>query len=740
MAQDNTLGAPTEGLGQTVTFGLGSMGGVPQLQADPRQRLQLTSQGQATTSSQALQVPEAKQNATFETLVRLGGEILKPQMKQAQDEAFMRGFRKAQSGEAVKEIVDEQPWYSQLLGDIPVADGARAYTASAKAATLAAEIEEDMPELRKLEGPDLDRYMANAVKNAATGDNVTDTLFQQQVAKMVPPTIKSWAKANIRYKQELVEQGVTADLHGKLRLLGASDRAAREGGTKEQADTLEAALPLLDAFVNPGMDAKLHDRLVADAVVGAVSSGNFVAYDVLKQSGKLAQLNPEAAFHVNRAYRQAAAEAKTKLPMDFVMQVAEFESLSTDPASSEEAILAAAQKINQQYTRVTGDSGSYLGPANTVREIVQFRDAERRRLDAARREIATTQGKAAKAAAEEAWLTDTAAAVTNPAAPYTMAHLKPAEQQAVFDRVRTASPEKALLAAALQWEHKVYDKALQDRIQSGIEGSLRTSDPTQLYTVYQQAVLPLIKAGGDMGEAVAATYAGRASETIAKYHSLVRGRNLSPVEQQAVYMAAIEPDKEVKDQKFVDSIAKELTTGTVMGIIKATGMVDDVAIIDPAGLARRLAPGVTRHMPLDQAVAKAQKDNPNLTVLGGHYWTRSAASTDVKQWVQQNREVGGVAPDTQGRAMQHAINSFAAEVNIDSGLRVQQIQDTPDAVPQFVVMGVAADGITPRFNTFTVRDMNARWLEKNAPGAPTKLEFGPKLTFLPKEGAKSIYD
>ena len=91
-ANDNTLGAPTEGLGQTVTFTASGGVGVPQLQIPDRGAVRMGTQGGAPTSSgQARQVQAAQPDPTMAALMKLGGNLLAPAVKRDQEAQFMQG-------------------------------------------------------------------------------------------------------------------------------------------------------------------------------------------------------------------------------------------------------------------------------------------------------------------------------------------------------------------------------------------------------------------------------------------------------------------------------------------------------------------------------------------------------------------------------------------------------------------------------------------------------------------------
>src|SRR5690606_33641123 len=80
----------------------------------------------------------------MENLLRFAGAVIGPRIEREQDAAYWEGVKKAASGQGIKEILDEQPWYSQIFGDTPMVQGARAYTAQSKLSGVLAGVAQEM--------------------------------------------------------------------------------------------------------------------------------------------------------------------------------------------------------------------------------------------------------------------------------------------------------------------------------------------------------------------------------------------------------------------------------------------------------------------------------------------------------------------------------------------------------------------------------------------------------------------
>lgn len=695
--QDNTMGAPTEGLGQTVTFASGGGNRPPQMPVVHRQMVRdNASGGGAQLTSRAMSVPDAQPDPTFSILAKLGGEIIKPHIEAEKTAAFVRGMQQAAQGQAITEIVDEQPWYSKLFGSTSLVDGARAYTASTKAAAMAADMEANMHELQKMDGAQFSQYAAAQLLGAKTGDDVTDMMVAQQVSSTLPSVMKGQAKAHLRYNQQVLEDRIVSSADEKLRLVKETADASRKPGATKDIDDA------LGTFIQEGMnvlakpaeiDKDLHDKLLATSFVKAIGNGNFDAYRIAKDGGYLASANPAYAEHVERAYQQASNHAKLNISPDMLKKLARFESLAIDPATTEDAILKVRAELNAEYTQESGDPGALIGAASTVAELRQLAAAQNARALHLENQIKAARTAEERELAKVANIENIAARLVTGDGmnPQLMLGMTSETQQDVYDHLRIKASDAVRRKIQVANVDVAIDKVERDSIESAVSTAKQAGNAGLLYRVYKERYLPLVLAAGDNSEAVAQQYAGKYAKELATYHSMARGQEIPADYQGIIYSEVVNPTpKLLPPSKRHDKIVSELTTNWFMGMFK-TG------VKNPAGLAAVLEPRMKSYLSTKDAIADAKLQMPNLNVVGGYHWVKNSTASSLKGWLgdPHNFKVDGVVPANEGKldsAMERTVEVHSDLAGIASGLRVYQVNDTPTKEPQFAVIGLGSDG------------------------------------------------
>lgn len=729
MANDNTLGAPTEGLGQTVTFAARGGGGQSQAQGSQRQGMRNNSTGGgAQLTARALQIPQAEPDGTMQALMKLGGEIIRPRLEQERTAAYVQGMQKAAQGQAITEIVDEQPWYSQLFGSTSLVDGARAYTASAKASSVAAGMEADMENLRKMSADEFGNYATQAITKNQTGDPTTDMMLAQQISATLPAVMKGQAKAHLRYQQEQLEGSMASAQTSAFARLGIVDAASRKpGSTKEPDDVLGDFIGAIGVLEVPAdMKPELHDKILATSAGQAIGDGNFAAYTLLKDSGKLAKMEPTAAYQVERAYNAASNKAKLTVPNELLDQVANFRTLARRPGISDEDIHKGAESINEQYTKMTGDTDKFLSNAVTLQELQQlreYRDAQQAALTRAR---STAVTKAEKEMADIAAIGSLATRVVggDGTRPYLLSAETDKERQEVFNHLRaTASPEVRNRVMVEQVDVAI-DKVAKGNIESAIGTAKTAGDPSLLYEIYRTQYLPLVQAAGDNAEYVAQKYAGAYGEDMARYHALAQGREVTPAYQGAFYNEVVSPRaKPLTVTKKNTEIVDELTTGTFMSFMPFTGE----PIRDPEGYAAELAPKMKPYLGTKDAIKDAKLALPNLNLIGGYHWKKSSKATDLKTWVAQSNLEGdgkGASFDDVDAALSLVVKQYTEEAGIVGTVQVGQTADTSTKEPRLYIMGMGSDG-KARILPFPASDLHKLWKRQDLSKLPLE-ELDPR--------------
>ena len=120
---------------------------------------------------------------TLSAMLQLGQEVLQKEIERRREQAFLEGMVQAASGQALTEIVGNQPWYSRIFGPSAAVEGARAYSAQAAVARWVAEQQNNMGELRAMSPDAIPSRLMESMDSFMTGDAQTDSMIRAEFAK-----------------------------------------------------------------------------------------------------------------------------------------------------------------------------------------------------------------------------------------------------------------------------------------------------------------------------------------------------------------------------------------------------------------------------------------------------------------------------------------------------------------------------------------------------------------------------
>ncbi|ASJ79283.1 internal virion protein [Curvibacter phage P26059B] len=749
MAKDNTLGAPTEGLGQTVTFTASGGVGVPQLQIPDRGAVRMGTQGGAPTSSgQARQVQAAQPDPTMAALMKLGGNLLAPAVKREQETQFMQGMQRAAEGEAVKEIVDEQPWYSKVFGATSLVDGARTYTAAAKAASIATDLDSRMPEIAKMPGQAFASHVNDLLGKAATGDGATDAIVRQQFMSQMPDVMKRQARSHFLYQQEQLVEANRTYIGTAFAGLAASDAMARNSGegvgangsiprnVTDDGDVLTAGIKALEVFNVPaGMDPKVHSKVLAAEVVQSVNNGSFAVVNMLEKSGAMGRFEPEQASAIRSAVNAKRSQIRAELPADFAKVLSSASQAADVAGNTPEAILAEVDKINKAYSKITGDEKPYVTAQGASSLLQALYRTQQQELEELRRSGA----KATTAAEKEAKAQETIdRAVERLKGGAPVNDFKAEEVRAAWARVQLKDPVEANRARILNVETQM-DPDYRDGMRNAVNNAKISGSESHMFAAYQRYYVPLVAGGGDTGATAAAAYAGDHAGVLQRYHSQLRG-NAQPtqMDRDLAYQYAIQP--EVKEPtKKEEAIIKHYSQNIVSRAYDAiAGWNDDIPVKNPKQLAARLSPLVVQGIDTDKAVKAALANNKDIYVAGGYDWKRGAGQTDLNAFYERaHKERNKLTPADKldahtvdsahrNRAFAMGVEETAKKFGLGEVTQIFQVANANDGTPQFALMGTSPLG-DPLHAYMTARDVENLWKTRDE-RSRAKKRMGPELT------------
>lgn len=388
---DNTLGAPTEGLGQTVTFAPTGGPGVPQLSGigDATRSSGDVRGGPAPLQQRYQPVTGAEQiNPVTQVILKVAGSAMQGYIDEKKTQAFVQGMQRAANGEAIKDIANGQPWYSNIFGfSADVVEGARVYTAHAKASDIAAAVEDSMPEVRKLDAPSAQAYFSKLVKDNMTGDAATDAATLQSFARALPATMRRQTKEHYKWRQEEASNAESQSIRAMANLV--QTRAAN-GDTQTMGEYQQNVLALVQA-TRPaeGRDVASWSAARTNNLLEMAQAGQFHAVNAFRNAGLLDMLDPKGRTKIESALYTAENRTVARKSFEYADEIgriageAEVWHEGMDPTKT----MGELRALNDKFRRETGIDRDLIGlykAGGVIKDVhtTLLREGERRVRDA----------------------------------------------------------------------------------------------------------------------------------------------------------------------------------------------------------------------------------------------------------------------------------------------------------------------------------------------------------------------
>lgn len=399
MAADNTLGSPTEGLGANITFSGGDRRQPAQMRVGEAQQVRL---GNSTKIS--LQTPVVglgnmanDNDPTLDLVMKVAGAVVGPALKKYQTEQYVAGMQRAASGAAVKDIVDEQPWYSRIFGDSDVVEGARAYTQQAKATETAMLMTENMQELRKLDGASAQAHFTDIMMRAQTGDAATDSALMRSLSGTMPAVMKQQAKEHYGYLQEEASKSESAAIQAAAKRLQDSTLALKEGKiSQDDFDALKGDLAWLNVPAN-GRDPESAAAQRTSDLVMMAEKGQFHALNTLEELGMVNMLSTDQQTRYAKAREQNEVQWRAQNSAPYIERIASLTRLSERGVAgwTGNDMIGAVKDLNKDYREQTGSGRELFDPQVVSQYGERFTQAVQATIDAELRANAAAAEKAA---------------------------------------------------------------------------------------------------------------------------------------------------------------------------------------------------------------------------------------------------------------------------------------------------------------------------------------------------------
>ena len=410
MNKENLLGAPTEGLGQTVTFAGNVRGGGSQLGADGFSPLRSGVQGAQGASAIMGQGPQAVKDPTMALLAKAGQDILAPHIEKARTEAFLNGMQQVAGGRALADVAKDEPWYMKVFGDSDLIAGARAYTQQTKAQETVSALQDNMEELSKLPGQQFNEHVRKLLDSNMTGDSVADAGLMQAMSRTLPGLYSAHARAHVKHLQfeaATAESAMRGSAGKSLQQQYAE--FATNGVASDAPDRVIADAAFIGTLGQAeGRDDKSYAQGLGRSFQEWAEAGNFHAIRVAKAAGYFDKVDPAMRPKIEDLIDRNAAQAiNSKQAAPLQQEWLQLRMGAQEGAIPDERLAEAIDKLNTKARDMLGIEGNFISrPSeeqirlhnNSVmraQEAEAMRDMKRAKEEAAREARADARSRAA---------------------------------------------------------------------------------------------------------------------------------------------------------------------------------------------------------------------------------------------------------------------------------------------------------------------------------------------------------
>lgn len=759
MADKNTQGAPTEGLGQSVTFAFNPGSGVPVLNPTRVPDVQVGMRGGPATNLNSVQSsPNPYATETLDFLVNVGQAILKPKIEQAKMGRFVAGMQQAATGDAMADIAARQPWYSKIFGDSDTVEGARAYHSEAVANKAVLDMEADMPRLRSLDPGTVQEEYSKRLAGTLTGDRTTDAAVMQSLTRAMPGFMRRQAKEHYSWRQERAAEAEGASF--------ATHAATMQGlgvpyqsGIVSEADYQESATRfLVSQLPAAGRDPESWKKDMSARLIGAARNGQFHALNILRTPpiegapNMMDLLDDEQRVRVEAAITAAESRAKAEAGSGYMDRWAEI--VARSKALPQFGGLTAQQTrdqidaLNEDWSRETGIRSPLINATSASGTVENALDAaiknNERLFTTAQAAAAAAKTPADKAAAMMRAVDANVLALRDP----TNGRMNPTsseeDKRLAWAAVKAKATDEAGHAEYLRTVQNVYvndpgspDKGLMQQLQSSIRAARANGNPDAIIAPYM-----LYKQLQQQSPDLATFYSGEFDKDMSRLDSALMASATQPgpgspevarafqsvfMEPQFAGRTPMRPEerealkKEVADwsqgwmNKLGRAVAPDFQVTPGENVLRER----DVARLTDT-IADTVGDLMAADQPRDAAIRGALQTQKarGLEVFGGTFWRRGPNEVPFDSFLDSGDPTAYGVGSSVPRSEQHRVTGKAitaklaeAHIGIDDYALVR-VGDS-NGVPQFMIFATDSAG-NPFHTVLTGDEIKAQWVGKQA--------------------------
>lgn len=757
MADSNTQGAPTEGLGQSVTFAFKPGSGIPVLNPTRVPDVQVGTRGGPATQLNALQPQQRDPYATetLDFLVNVGQAILKPKLEQAKMDRYVAGMQQAATGDAMADIAARQPWYSKIFGDSDTVEGARAYHSEAIANKAVLDMEADMPRLRSLDPGSVQTEYSKRLAGVLTGDKATDAAVMAGLTRAMPAFMRRQAKEHYSWRQERAAEAEGDAFRTHAATMQSLGVPYQSGIVSPEDYTESAQRFLLSQLPAAGRDPESWKKDMTARLIGAARDGQFHALGVLRTPpmkgapSMFELLDDEQRVRVEAAVAAAESRAKAEAGSGYMDRWSEImarsKALPVHGGLTADQTRDQIDALNNDWMRETGITTPLINAStgagiveNALDAAIKNNEAEAKAAKAAAAAATTETGKA------EAVLRGVNANVTSFRTHGKATDVSNKEDiRLAWAAIKSKATDEAGHGEYLNTVKQVYlndpgsaDEALKDQLQGAIRQARAGGNPDAIVAPYmlwkqlQQRAPDLAtfyagEFGADMNRldlALSSTQqAGPGSPEVARaFQSVfmepqVRGQGTMKPDDRKALLEGVAGWSQGKMNWFARVLAPDFQVTPGENVLRAAD-VGRLAETISGTVGEITAAGQSFDSSVRGALTAQQARG--LEVFGGTFWRRGPNDVAFDKFMDDGDPTvfgaGSSVPRSEHhRVTERAITAKLAEANIDiddwSLVRVADDRGEP----QFLVFALDSNG-NPFHTMITGNYIKSHWLGKKA--------------------------
>lgn len=288
--------------------------------------------------------------STSDLLMQLGSRILEPQIKKVQTEKFLEGAQRVAQGEALKDIVDEQPWFTQIFGPSSSIQGARAVAQMKGVDDYLTSVASDMPNLQKLSSKEFGQKITTKMGDFLTGDSVADAAIQLKMVESTGSLFKAHTKANYKWTQDTMQSNMVGYMQSGAKKLQAMTTQLLDGTMSPADYNAVKAEYVSNLMPVAGQSPKSYWDGIESATIDALANGNHHAANAVFDSGIFESAPADVRKKMLDArFTYESRTQETAGFAEFGPRIGQLKGLAASGQLSGNQIIEEIDKINVEY-------------------------------------------------------------------------------------------------------------------------------------------------------------------------------------------------------------------------------------------------------------------------------------------------------------------------------------------------------------------------------------------------------